>query len=74
MDNTKDLHRVSEVLQGLCAAHGKKFSSALLKVYWSALEDLSREEFDRAAEYVMKNNVWWPLPAHFRRALQVGWI
>jgi hypothetical protein len=74
MDNTKDMHHMADVLQGLCAAHGKKYTSTLLKFYWNALQDLTREEFDKSVKHVTDTCTWFPQPAHFRRALQVGWL
>lgn len=44
--------------------------AVLLKVYWQALQDLTIEEFSRAAETAMNGCKWMPKPVELRGLLE----
>lgn len=69
-----DRQHVGEIIREFCAVHRQPFNTIVAKAYWEALKDLSLTQFDAASSHLRKHSEWMPRPAHFRKALQVGWI
>lgn len=42
--------------------------------WWEDLQDMSREDFDRACKELRRSSQWFPKPFQFRQAARKGWI
>jgi hypothetical protein len=73
MDADNDLKYFGEQIFNLCAMHRVNYNTGLMQGYWNGLKDLSREDFDRALQYLYQESKFMPKPREFRDALRRGW-
>ena len=66
MDKKTDFKNFLGVLTGLGEAFDKKISDTLFEVYWEALKDLPFEDFNRAANMLIRTSKFFPKPVEFR--------
>jgi hypothetical protein len=65
-----------EQLKNFALVAGRSFTSEQKQVYWDVLKELSREEFERAYNHLMKSWQWprMPYPSDFFKAAKnAGW-
>lgn len=55
-----DLEKFTEVFIGLCEYFDKKFSQALLEIYWTALKDWPIEQFVESANRAVRELKFFP--------------
>jgi hypothetical protein len=60
-----DYDAFAEIVTGLAEIKSKELSEAGLKLYWRAMQDWSIEDFNSAAEHLLKTHQFFPSPADF---------
>lgn len=56
-----------EIVEGFAALRGKDLPKAAIKLYWSAMQHWSLEEFRAAAEHLLRNCQFMPTPYDFEQ-------
>lgn len=65
---SETLSRMGRMLKGRTA------TEALKRDYWSVLKDMSKDDFIRVSDHILKTETWFPVPATFFAAKSVGWL
>lgn len=65
----EDLEKFTGVFVGLCEYFDKKFSQALLDIYWNALRDWTIEQFIEAANRAVRELKFFPKVSELRELI-----
>lgn len=72
--NNQDKKEFHKVMLGMCEVHGKNLSEPLLDIYFSALSDLTIEQFKQAASLHLNDKSddgkFWPKPSTLRSYIE----
>jgi len=69
MDRECDFNEFILRIAALGEIFGKEIGKLTLKAYWSALEDLTWQEFETACNHLLKTAKFFPRPVEFREAV-----
>lgn len=67
-----DRRQFDMTIVALAELHGKELSKPLLNMYWEALKDIPFEDFNRAANLIVRTGKFFPKPADFREQVMAG--
>lgn len=63
-----------EVVIGFAELKGKQLSAPALELYWRAMQSWTLEQFQVAAEHLVRSSEFFPVPADFERLKKAGKI
>lgn len=70
--NTGDRKQFIEIVMGFAELKGKQLSAPALELYWRSLRHWSLEDFQQAAEHLIRTCEFMPMPKDFEDLRKAG--